>query len=339
MKRVLLLQLDGKMPNIALMRVAAHHRERGDSVVLEHAASLGSVERGLWDRWDMIYASLIFQKTKPAAERLLAVYPWAVVGGTGWDVTSKLEDHGITTKRQDYSDYPKWRQSIGFTQRGCRLNCSFCVVPKKEGKVRAEQTIAELWRGEPYPRHLILLDNDFFGNPDWRAIIAEIREGGFKVSFSQGVNARMLTDEAAEAIASVDYRNDAMKRPCIHTAWDSLDDEGPLFRGLRALKRYGVNPDHITVYVLVGYDHEEKKPRPFLVPSDFERWRKLRDFGCRPYPMPFVRTDETRGFQRWIVGAYDKRISWGRWEAAGYEPRKLIPTAAGLFDTLEEPKP
>lgn len=31
---VLLLQLDGKIPNIALMRLAAHHRALGDVVVL-----------------------------------------------------------------------------------------------------------------------------------------------------------------------------------------------------------------------------------------------------------------------------------------------------------------
>src|ERR1700729_4591710 len=34
----------------------------------------------------------------------------------------------------DYSIYPAFDASIGFTQRGCRLKCGFCVVPKKEGK-------------------------------------------------------------------------------------------------------------------------------------------------------------------------------------------------------------
>lgn len=31
---VLLLQLDGKLPNLALMRIAAHHRAQGDAVEL-----------------------------------------------------------------------------------------------------------------------------------------------------------------------------------------------------------------------------------------------------------------------------------------------------------------
>jgi hypothetical protein len=46
-------------------------------------------------------------------------------------------------------------------------------------------------------------------------------------------------------------------------------------------------------------------------------------FGCRPYPMPFVRTKELVGFQRWVIGAYDKRFSWEHWQAADYRPEKL----------------
>ena len=53
------------------------------------------------------------------------------------------------------------------------------------------------------------------------------------------------------------------------------------------------------------------------------RQKKLREFGCRPYPMPFVRTPETLGFQRWTIGAYDKTISWEDWRRARYEPRNL----------------
>jgi hypothetical protein len=71
--------------------------------------------------------------------------------------------------------------SIGFTQRGCRLKCG--VVPKKEGKPRSVNSIYSIWRGEPWPKHLHLLDNDFFGQPreQWEARIDEIKRGNFKV--------------------------------------------------------------------------------------------------------------------------------------------------------------
>ncbi len=169
-------------------------------------------------------------------------------------------------------------------------------MPNKEGRIRPEQSIWNIWRGEPWPREIILLDNDFFGQPDWRARIAEIRDGRFAVSFTQGINARCLTDEAAEAIASVDYRNDSMDTRRIYTAWDNRGDEDRLFAGLNRLVKYGVKPDHIMVYMLVGYWPAETQED-----RDYRR-RRLREFGARPYPMPYYRTPELIGFQRWVVG-------------------------------------
>ncbi len=316
--KVLLLQLDGRLPNLALMRIAAHHRALGDTVELRKAGNKHRIQPDLLDDHDKIYASLIFERTRPVAEQLLAAYPDAIVGGTGWDLEVTLEQHGITTRNTDYSLYPSFRSSLGFTQRGCRLRCPFCVVPRKEGRVAHAQTIAELWRGDPWPRELVLLDNDFFGNPAWRERIAEIRDGGFKVSFNQGINARFLDPETAAAIASVDYRDDRMKRKRVYTAWDNRKDEKRLFRGLQFLADAGVKPDHIMVYMLVGYwPGETTEDREY-------RRAKLREFGARPYPMPFVRTPELRAFQRWVVGAYDKTIPWDHWwHEAGGEPRRL----------------
>jgi len=312
--KVLLFQLDGKIPNIALMRIAAHYKSKGDEVSFRWT---GNPCRELWDRPDVVYASAIFEKTRPTVEMLREEFPDAIIGGTGVDLAFSLEDIGIKTLEQDYSLYPKWMQSIGFTQRGCRLKCPFCVVPRKEGAIREEKTIAEIWRGEPWPKQLLLLDNDFFGQPHWRERIKEIQDGGFKVSFNQGINARFLTDEAAQAIASVDYRDDSMKIKRIYTAWDNRRDESRLFDGLNRLVKYGVQPDNIMVYMLIGYwDWETEEDRLY-------RHGKMREFGCRPYPMPFVRTSELVGFQRWVIGAYDKRVSWEDWKSANYEPREL----------------
>jgi radical SAM superfamily enzyme YgiQ (UPF0313 family) len=211
------------------MRIAAHHRQRGDEVSLRVAGNERAIEAHLWEKPDKVYASAIFSKTLPVAQRLKAIYPDAIIGGTGWSITDNLEQYGISTNDLDYSIYPRFRQSMGFTQRGCRLKCEFCVVPQKEGKIRAEKTINEIWRGEGFPRELLLLDNDFFGQPEWRTRILEIRSGGFKVSFNQGINCRCLTEEAAEAIASVEYRDDSMQNRRIYKAWDSKEDAPNLY--------------------------------------------------------------------------------------------------------------
>lgn len=329
---VLLLQLDGKWPNIALMRLAAYHRQRGASVVLRRAGNGRALQPQFDDPvWERVYGSLIFEGTRPLAEDARRVYPEIVLGGTGWDVQLALEHIGVHSQEVDYSDYPWFRSSIGFTQRGCRLRCAFCVVPRKEGRVVAVGSVPDIWRGEPWPRELHLLDNDFFGQPAWKTRIAEMRDGGFRVSFNQGINARFLSDEAAAAIASVDYRDDSMKVKRIYTAWDNRQDERTLFRGLDALVRHGVKPDHIMVYVLIGFDHATQAARDHLTVDDFFRRDALRAFGARPYPMPFVRTSELVGFQRWVIGAYDKAIPWSAWKAASYRPEKLQLATEGLF--------
>lgn len=315
--RVLLLHLDGKLPNIALMRIAAHHRALGNEVELRHVPSVAAVERQLWDDpFAEVYASAIFRSTRPVVDRVRAVWPGAHIGGTGVDLSTRIENLGITTLAQDYSIYPRFRASIGFTQRGCRLRCSFCVVPEKEGGITEEQPIAGIWRGEGHPRDVLLLDNDFFGQPRWRDRIEELRAGKFRVSFSQGINARAIGDEEAAAIASVRYYDDGFKDRRIYTAWDNRRDEDRLFRGLELLVKHGVKPQQIMVYMLVGFWGGETD-------EDREHRRaRLRAFGARPYPMPYQRTPKLVSFQRWVIGAHDKTIPWADWKAAKGRPEK-----------------
>src|SRR5256885_8802109 len=82
-RRILLFQLDGKVPNIACMRIAAHHKELGDEVTFRWTRS---PERELWDQPDAVYGSAIFEKTRPAVAKLRERFPEAIIGGTGVDV-------------------------------------------------------------------------------------------------------------------------------------------------------------------------------------------------------------------------------------------------------------
>lgn len=308
---VLLIQLDGKLPNLALMRIAAHHRALGDTVSLQKFVGWN------YDRFDKVYASAIFEESRRKIELLKRVCPKAIIGGTAISYTDTLEGAGITTQERDYSLWPEFKSSLGYTQRGCRLKCSFCVVPQKEGKPNSPVSVNDIWRGEPWPRELFLLDNDFFGLPQWRDRIREIRDGGFKVSFNQGVNVRLMNEEQAEAVASVDYRDGKMETKRFYTAWDNRKDEEILFRGLNWLVKYGMKPDHIMVYMLIGY-----WPGETAADREYRR-AKLRAFGARPYPMAYQKTKELRGFQRWVIGAYDKRVKWDDFVRANYEPRNL----------------
>ena len=77
--RVRLTQLDGGIPNLALMKLAHYHLAQGDEVHLARTPTPTMFE----DAYDRVYASAIFSWTQPVIERLRLAYPDAIVGGTG----------------------------------------------------------------------------------------------------------------------------------------------------------------------------------------------------------------------------------------------------------------
>ena len=156
----------------------------------------------------------------------------------------------------------------------------FCVVPEKEGFPTAAQTISEIWRGDPWPKKLHMLDNDFFGGPRWRQMIEEIRAAcGFRVCISQGINTRLLTDESARAMASVEYRNTKFNKRTLYTAWDNFGDERIFFNGVDRLEKAGIPSKNLMAYMLVGSDILETWERIWT------RFKKMVDRGIEPYPM------------------------------------------------------
>jgi len=307
---VRLTQLDGKLPNLALMKLAAWHRQAGDEVVFSRRPERDMLE----PEYTHVYGAAIFQRSRPLIDIFLKQFPGAVVGGTGSDSRATVEElvGADFPETYDYSIYPNFTGSIGFTQRGCRLKCGFCVVPKKEGKPRSVATINEIWRGGDYPKHIHLLDNDFFGQdrPQWQARIEEIRTGGFKVCLNQGINIRMIDDESAAALASIPYYDDGFTTRRLYTAWDNVGDEDRFIKGVDTLERHGVRPSHLMVYMLIGYDKRETWERVFY------RFNRMVERGIRPYPMVYedrhrvlpvggqnARIGErTLGeFQRWVI--------------------------------------
>ena len=298
-----LTHLDGDLPNLALMKLSHWHKHRGDNVTLARTPSPSMFE----PRYDLVYGSAIFQKSVPVIKGLQDAFPDAVIGGTGTGAFMTVEEAlGLDTyESYDYSIYPDYPWSLGFSQRGCRLNCGFCVVPAKEGKPRSINTIADIWRPST-ERAVCLLDNDFFGQPryQWQARIDELREGGFKVSFNQGVNIRLLTEEAAMALASVRYYDGYFKVRRLYTAWDNVGQEKVFFRGLAMLNQAGIPSRHVLVYMLIGYKPGE------TMEEIMYRYHRLKDAGCLPYPMAYSNERHLKAFQRWVIRRYDQFIPW-----------------------------
>jgi len=303
---VRLTQIDGALPNIALMKLAHWHKAQGDDVTVTR-----HLERDLFEpEYDRVYGSAIFGFSQIRLMRFMRQWPGAIVGGTGTTNVGTVEELiGQEYEHYDYSGWPDVDYSIGFLQRGCRLACKFCVVPKKEGKPRSANTVEALWRGDPHPRKLHVLDNDFFGNPEWRDRIKEIREGRFKVCLSQGINTRLIDDEACEALASIEYRDTKFERRRLYTAWDNLKDEDRFFTGVDRLEKAGIPPTNLMTYMLIGYDKNETWERIW------HRFNRMVERGVKPYPMVFDRSrKDLVAFQRWVVMGLYRIIPWNEFK-------------------------
>lgn len=307
--RVRLIQLDGPLPNLALMKLAHWHRSQGDDVFTTY-----KIYPELWEgEYDKVYASSIFRFSEERQALCRQQWPDVIMGGTGTLNNETVESNiGVDSYEfYDYSGYDNFTASIGFTQRGCRLKCKFCVVPTKEGKPRSVNTIADIYRGEPYPRHLHILHNDFFGQDpvEFSKRAQEMISGKFKVCLSQGINVRLLNLAACVCLKNIDYRDTNFKQKRLYTAWDNLKDEKIFFAGVDMLEQSGIPPKHLRAYMLIGFDILETWERIWY------RFKRMVERGIEPYPMVYDRSrTDLLCFQRWVITGIYRFVSWPEYE-------------------------
>ena len=142
--KISLIDVDSKIPNLALMKISAYHKLKGDLVGFNLSNP------------DKIYSSIIFKKNYgKSLNGHLSDVP-IVYGGSGYDLNVKLPDE-IEFIKPDYDLYPS-EYSQGFTSRGCNRNCYFCLVPKKEGCFKVNQHPKEFY--DPKFKDIMLMDNN-----------------------------------------------------------------------------------------------------------------------------------------------------------------------------------
>ena len=264
------------LPNLAIMKIASWHKKQGHEV--EHYMPL------FHQTYSKIYASKVF---KFSDGRLIT--DDMIKGGTGIDMKIDLPEE-INNCDPDYSFY-NFPHSMGFSQRGCRFKCDFCVVPKKEGKPRIESTIEDIWTNRK-SNFLILLDNDFFSG-NWKQNLEEIKRLKLKVCFSQGMNLRIISQKQADFLAQVEFRNISNTFKQITFAWDNINDEKSIKRGFKRLLDAGIKAYQVQLFVLIGFDsnHEE----------NLYRVNEIKSWGADPYVMPFDKKDAyQKQFARWV---------------------------------------
>lgn len=275
-----LIDIDSKIPNLALMKLSSWHKENGDNVELTSPLFA--------DQYDEIWASKVFSFSE------MPLLPDdANLGGSGISLVSQLPFKD-SNKMPDYDLYG-CKYAIGFTSRGCNRNCPWCIVPKKEGKWTSVADIYQFWNGQD---KLLLLDNSMNTSNQWfEYILNQLIREKVKVDFSQGLDIRYLNDKQAHLLSKVRL----WKR--IHFAWDLIGIEKAVRKGIKKLLKYQPG-DNITFYVLIGFDSNKEE--------DLYRVETLRGLGVNSFVMPYDKFDDyQRKFARWVNHkAIFKSVKW-----------------------------
>lgn len=274
--KVLLVDVDSKIPNLALMKLSSYHKWLG------HEVGFNVSEPNL------ILASVIMKKNAHHVDGLKAFYPDAYikVGGPGYDLNLKL-DETVENMRPDYDLYPGMNYSMGFTTRGCIRNCYFCVVPKKEGKlVQAQHPRAF---HDPQFNEIYILDNNWMADRDWFFETSQwIIDQGLKLR-ENGLDIRLLDDELAEQLSKFKLASP------LHFAFDSEKDLEAVVSGIDMLKAHGIDTKNKTSFYV--YCHDDSQYESALYRCNVlkeERASAFLMFNCdKP------RTDRIKHLQRW----------------------------------------
>lgn len=290
-----MVRVDGKHPNLALMKLSAYHKAQGDSV---------SLFTPILEQPDLVYGSKVFTSTPD-----YGYYPSGIPvlkGGTGYNLTVTLPEE-VESCYPDYDlfgcDY-----AMGFTTRGCIRRCSFCVVPEKEGRIRAVGDLYSFWRDQ---EQVMLLDNNLTALPEhFERVCLQLIEEGVMVDFSQGLDIRLITAEMARLLSRVRLWKQ------IHFAFDHVAHEDAVRRGIDILAANGVAKHKLMLYVLIGYDSTHEQ--------DLYRVEMLRGLGVDPFVMPYNRNDPyQRAFARWVNHkAIWRTVAWDDYHYATQQERR-----------------
>ena len=270
-----LIDVDGhNFPKLALMKIAAHHKQNGDQVEWCFP----------FYEYDKVYMSKVFDFTPDYNTAIRAGE--IITGGTGYGLENTLPDE-IEQQFPDYSLYGITNKVYGFMTRGCPRQCPFCIVSKKEGsKSRKVAELNQFWDGQ---KEIILLDPNILACPHKNDLLQQLVASQSWVDFTQGLDIRLMTERDIELIKQI-------KIKMLHFAWDRMQDADKIQQNLKDFKEATqIDFRKARVYVLANYEttHDE----------DLHRIYKLRELGYDPYVMIYDKATapkQTKKMARWV---------------------------------------
>ena len=262
-------------PNLALMKLSAYHKGRGDMVE--------------WYRderhYDIVYQSKVFDDTYTPDIDFIPQADTVIKGGTGYGLGNRLPDE-VEHIMPDYGLYNITDTAYGFLTRGCPRHCPFCVVGDKEG-LRSQKVadLSEFWDGQP---NIELMDPNLLACPQRMELLDQLIESRAMVNINQGFDIRLTNEEIADKIGRM-----RVKR--IHFAWDNpQQDLEPYFRRFAESYRRKARTSK-CVYILVNFNSTMEENLHLVY--------TVRDLGYDPYVMVYDKPNaptEIKHLQRWV---------------------------------------
>ena len=232
--RISLIDVDSKIPNLALMKISAYHKQKGDVVGFNLRNP------------DKIYSSIVFKKNRGKANNKTLDGIERVFGGSGFDLSIKLPDE-IEFIKPDYDLYPS-EYSQGFTTRGCIRNCYFCVVPSKEGQLIRNQHPKEFH--DDRFNTIMVMDNNWLADREWFFETSRwIIDKGLHL-IEHGLDIRLIDEEIIGQLED-------LKIKLWHFAFDLTSLEPTIREKVQLLKDCGINTKNsVSIYCYVHDDSQ-----------------------------------------------------------------------------------
>ncbi len=257
-------------PNLALAKIARYWHNRGGQI--EWATPM--------KHYDILYISKVFNFTPDD----LSCYDAdkIIKGGTGYDITSQLPEE-IDRLQPLYSIYPNIPKdtAYGFLTRGCPNKCPWCVVPKKEGKIRPYMDVEEI---AIEGRHkLVLMDNNILAAGNYcKEQLQKIIDKGYKVDFNQALDARLVTDELAQMLAKIKW----LDHNYIRFGCDTPHQIEECERAISLINGYGFKGSYF-LYTIINSDFKESYHRINYWWKRSQEQRKNHLPDILPYAQPY----------------------------------------------------
>lgn len=305
-------------PNLPLMKISAYHKSKGDEV---------EIYQQLF-HYDKVYVSKVFGDEYSTMDLTCINADEVEYGGTGFaivikngkEVYIKANDKPLPPEIEhaypDYSLYPKLTKdtAYGFLTRGCPNNCGFCIVSKKEGRKSVKVAdLSEWWNGQ---KKIKLLDPNLLACKDKIDLLIQLRDSKAKVDFTQGLDARFINDDVSTLLSQI-------KKEMVHFAFDFVENEKAIIKGLETYKKYNkVSSRENVIYILTNYNT--------TIDDDIHRIKVVMDLGFSPdiriYRKP-VAPKVLKDLQRWC----NNRLIFRSTTFADYIPRKDGKTIKELY--------